>query len=314
MANWTQDQLEDVACDLCGSRRTSREFQRADGMRVVECAGCGLAFLNPRPKEELLPLFYGNDYFTGKSADSGGGGLRLKSALGVATDEAGPEPRVLRVLSEVFGGLRGRDVLEIGCATGDLLGRIGRAGAKACGIDVSEFAVGIARGRGLAAEAATIEEYAAKHPAGADVVLGLEVIEHVASPSRFLTSVAAAMRPGGLFALSTPNYACAKRFGNDWLGFRTSFEHLYFFSPDSLVRLAAAAGFALRHAETSTLLGGPPPPPGFVARQRKRMQTVRYFVKEAGWLSAAGALIATRYSDHMRPLLGHTLLAVFGKQ
>lgn len=314
MGIWIPEQLEEVACDLCGSQQTSREYQRGDAMRVVECAGCGLAFLNPRPKERYVPLLYNSDYFTGVSADAGWGGLRLKAGMDAAASDVGPDPRLLTVLSEDFGGLQDREVLEIGCATGDLLARIARKGAKAKGIDVSEYAVGVARSRGLSAEVSTMEEYAENHPACADIIVGLEVIEHVSSPSRFLRNVAAAIRPGGLLVLSTPNYACAKRFGADWLGFRTSFEHLYFFSLDSLTRLAAAAGFELRYVETTAFLGGPAPRRGFLARQLRRIQTIRYFMNEGGFWSALSAIYATRYSDHLKAPLGHTLLAVFWKR
>jgi 2-polyprenyl-3-methyl-5-hydroxy-6-metoxy-1,4-benzoquinol methylase len=68
--------------------------------------------------------------------------------------------------------------------------------------------------------------------------LALEVIEHVVSPRRFLEAIARLLKPGGLLAVSTPNYRCSLPLGDQWLGFQSCFEHLYFFSPLALLRLA----------------------------------------------------------------------------
>jgi SAM-dependent methyltransferase len=314
MSNWTPEQLEDVACDLCGSRETAREYRRSDAMRVVECAGCGLAFLNPRPKEEFLPRLYESDYFTGVAADAGIGGLRLNTGTGASDAEEEPNPRVMMVFAEKFGGVRDRAVLEIGCATGNMLARMKQLGANAKGIDLSSFAAGVARSRGLDVEVATIEDYAREHSACADIVVGLEVIEHVPSPIRFLRSVASVLRPGGLLALSTPNYACAKQHGVEWAGFRTSFEHLYFFSAESLARLALEAGFEMRHVESSTYFGGPKPRPGFVGHQLWRLRIISYLVKELGPVAALGAIDSIRHGDHLEQPLGHNLFAVYSKR
>ena len=51
---WKKEELESVPCDLCGSRRLRKLYIRPDGMTVQECMDCGLAFLNPRPKEECV--------------------------------------------------------------------------------------------------------------------------------------------------------------------------------------------------------------------------------------------------------------------
>ena len=69
--------METVYCNCCGARRQRLIYLRPDDkyfpdefFRVVECGGCGLGFVNPRPTIEEMPKFYPGsfyDYFEGQS-------------------------------------------------------------------------------------------------------------------------------------------------------------------------------------------------------------------------------------------------------
>lgn len=41
---WGREELVAVACDLCGGREVTPYYVRPDGLEVVLCAACGLAF------------------------------------------------------------------------------------------------------------------------------------------------------------------------------------------------------------------------------------------------------------------------------
>jgi 2-polyprenyl-3-methyl-5-hydroxy-6-metoxy-1,4-benzoquinol methylase len=307
------EELEEVPCDFCGSRGISYEFIRADGMNVVECAVCGLAYLNPRPRPELISRFYEKDYFTGESVDRGEGGLRLNLDMSSSESVERSEdiPRAIGIINEQFGGLQDKDVLEIGCATGELLSEMKKAGARTKGLEISDFAADIARKRGLDVTTGTIEDCAADYPNRFDIVMAFEVIEHVLSPTLFLKNCAEIVRPGGLLMLSTPNYACAKRFGKDWLGFKTSFEHIYFFSLNLLTRMASKAGLFLKYIESSKYLGGTRAL-NFPNRQIERLKTLFFFIKEIGLHKTINAIFA-RSEGHYPYDLGHAMLTVFKK-
>jgi len=206
----------------------------------VECPRCGLAYVNPRPLNEHFLRVYEEDYFS-----SAAGGVGYEDYIGFAEQCWGQGRAPELDMLELVRPLRNRRLLEIGCATGELLALARARGAHTLGLDLSPQAACLARERhGLEVRRGAIED--AGLPAQAfDVVLALEVIEHVISPTRFLAQIARLLMPNGLAALSTPNYRHGQRCGKQWQGFHTSFEHLYFLSSGVLMRMAAAHGLDL---------------------------------------------------------------------
>lgn len=104
----------------------------------------------------------------------------------------------------------GLSLLDIGCGGGLLSEPMARLGARVIGADASEDTLPVARLH--AAQAGLEIEYchtSAEALAAAgdrfDVVLAMEVIEHVADPLAFLQACFALLRPGGLLICSTLN-------------------------------------------------------------------------------------------------------------
>jgi SAM-dependent methyltransferase len=313
MKKWLPEELEEIPCDVCGSTEVCREFMRADGMRVVECATCGLAYMTPRPKPEFIPKFYEADYFTGAAAERGEGGLRCDINPSPAFTEApGDIPRPIAIINEKFGGLKGKKVLEIGCATGDLLVKMQKAGAIVKGLEISDFAACVARNRGLNVTTGTIEDFERDKRGTFDIVMAFEVVEHVLGPRCFLKCASELVRPGGLLLMSTPNYSCAKRFGNEWLGFNASFEHIYFFSLKQLLGMVGPLGFTCEYVESSLSLGGPGAR-RFLRRQIERMKNMLFFLSEIGLRGTVKAIAGRKKKIYLFAV-GHTLYAAFRKR
>lgn len=106
--------------------------------------------------------------------------------------------------------LEGLRILDIGCGGGLLSEPVARMGASVLGADASEKNIGIARthaeqtGVPVDYRAVTAE---ALSEAGEtfDVVLNMEVVEHVADVDFFISTCASMVRPGGLMLISTIN-------------------------------------------------------------------------------------------------------------
>lgn len=106
--------------------------------------------------------------------------------------------------------LRGIRILDIGCGGGLVSEPLTRLGAAVTGIDPAPESIAAARAH-AASQGLDIDYRAVRAEALADageqfdVVLCLEVVEHVPDVRAFLSLVASLVRPGGLLVLSTIN-------------------------------------------------------------------------------------------------------------
>ena len=124
----------------------------------------------------------------------------------ITTQIAGEFDRDLKS-SEPFRGLR---LLDIGCGGGLLSEPMARLGAEVVGADAAERNIPVAQVHaeqsGLKIDYRhTTAEAMADAGEQFDVVLNMEVVEHVASPIDYLTACRKLLKPGGLQICSTLN-------------------------------------------------------------------------------------------------------------
>ena len=106
--------------------------------------------------------------------------------------------------------LNGLRILDIGCGGGLLCEPMARLGAEVVGADASETNIEVAKihagqsGVEVDYRAQTAEQLAAENERF-DIVLNMEVVEHVADVDLFLSSCADMVKPGGLMFVATIN-------------------------------------------------------------------------------------------------------------
>lgn len=105
-----------------------------------------------------------------------------------------------------FAGLT---LLDVGCGGGLLSEPLARMGFAVTGIDAGDKNIAIARLHAGQSDLAIDYRVATPEQLGAgenfDVVLGMEVVEHVPDVGDFLTHATARLKPGGLFVGATLN-------------------------------------------------------------------------------------------------------------
>ena len=129
--------------------------------------------------------------------------VRLAYIRDQVASKFGRDPRVPRP----FEGLR---ILDIGCGGGLLCEPMARLGADVVGADASETNIEVARLH--AAEAglkidyrATTAEALADAGEKFDVILNMEVVEHVAEVDFFIARCSEMVKPGGIMFVATIN-------------------------------------------------------------------------------------------------------------
>jgi 2-polyprenyl-6-hydroxyphenyl methylase/3-demethylubiquinone-9 3-methyltransferase len=102
-------------------------------------------------------------------------------------------------------------LLDIGCGGGLVSEPMARLGAAVTGVDASEANIKTAlthageHGLDIDYRAGTAEGLIDSGEPKFDIVLNLEVVEHVADPEQFLKDTASLVRPGGLMVVATLN-------------------------------------------------------------------------------------------------------------
>jgi 2-polyprenyl-6-hydroxyphenyl methylase / 3-demethylubiquinone-9 3-methyltransferase len=177
--------------------------------------------------------------------------VRLAYIREQATAWLGLDPVALRP----FTGLR---LLDIGCGGGLLSEPMARLGAEVVGIDPSDRNIKTASVHAAEQElaidyrVATAEELAA---AGErfDLILNMEVIEHVRNPDRFLADCSRMLKPRGVMVVATINrtfrsFALAIIGAEYVLGWLPKGTHQWekFITPAELEAWIKAAGLAVR--------------------------------------------------------------------
>jgi 2-polyprenyl-6-hydroxyphenyl methylase/3-demethylubiquinone-9 3-methyltransferase len=174
--------------------------------------------------------------------------IRDSAAARFGRDPMGPKP---------LAGLR---LIDIGCGGGLLCEPLTRLGAKVTGIDAGERNIAIAQRHAGESELEIDYRQATAEALGAagerfDIVLSMEVVEHVSEPAGFMAACARLVAPGGLLIVATLNRT-AKSFAFAIVGAeyllrwlpRGTHDWRRFMRPSEVTALVRAQGLTLAEA------------------------------------------------------------------
>jgi 2-polyprenyl-3-methyl-5-hydroxy-6-metoxy-1,4-benzoquinol methylase len=227
-------------CPLCSGAGFHTLFVK-NGIDIVACKRCGFVFSDfavQGQSADFFKNFYNLSYFSGeqKTCGTDSFGYDENYFSGKRAEKshiAGSELKQIEKLKPEKGKL-----LEIGCAAGYFL-RVARdRGWNAFGLELSDAAAEFGRKQlGLDIETGTIET--TRYPNESfDVIVGMDVIEHVPDPHIFVKRAGELLKENGLLMVATPNVASLAAWlrKSKWPHFRPP-EHLHYFAPKTIAYL-----------------------------------------------------------------------------
>ncbi len=201
--------------------------------RIVECRSCHLVYMNPRPHHEAVVENYGDvedqEYIE---------------------EEQGRLETFAESLELVHRYRPSGRLLDVGCHVGTFLTLAEAAGYEVAGVEPSRWGSGIARGRIDGDIHCGAVEDAPLPEGGYDVITLWDVIEHLPDPALDIRAIHAALRPGGIFAVSTMDVDSlfAKATGRRWPWYMQM--HLVYFSRQTLPEMLRREGFQICEVST----------------------------------------------------------------
>lgn len=217
-----QEPSRQLICPACDRAAGHRLLFVKNDCRILQCEACGLGRADASSFDPKR--YYTDAYFTGGHADGYADYLRTAPVL---HREFSGQVDFIRALRP-----SGR-LLEIGCAYGLFL-QEAKAHYDVSGIELAEDAADYCRGSGLTVTTGVASAEVLESIGRVDIVVMLDVIEHLADPIETLNLCERILNPGGLIVLTTGDFASpmARVAGSHWR-LMTPPQHLWFFTPKS---------------------------------------------------------------------------------
>jgi len=245
-----------LVCDACGGSlrplRLLPGYVRGPTYQASECNTCGSQTISPRS----IPAGLYDAIYQNAATIQGGYDRYERYAAGVRNH---PAPlQWLADQEDMYWGVvqllktlalsPNAQIVEVGCGLGYLTYALSQAGYNAHGIDISERAVHMARGR--FGDLFTVEDATqSTRVRDANVVLALELIEHLPTPAAFLASLREVLPVDASLIMSTPNrdtYPADSVWNTDLPP-----VHFNWFSESGISQMAADAGYSVHFADFS---------------------------------------------------------------
>lgn len=213
---------------VCGAAECQPFALRNDGVQVVCCAKCGMGVINPIP-DDLLSL-YGDDYYGSNEGFEGEPDRGYLDYTYTAEHGVSWAAALVKLLRPAGGR-----VLDIGCADGHLLTKLGTGYAK-FGIEATEIAGRVAGERGVEMlgrdlfDPILIERYHGSF----DVITAIAVFEHLSDIRAGMDVALRLLQDDGVLLFEVPLMSSVHN-NETWL--TSSLEHVWYPTEPALQKM-----------------------------------------------------------------------------
>src|SRR5688572_7953712 len=227
--------LEPTSCPLCGLNESDL-WAEENGYTAVKCRFCGLVYVNPRPKLQMI-------------SESSRTGVHKTDAgdLTVTFQRSGKKiHRYRKIIREMFAAeiARGTPLtwLDVGAGYGEFVEAVLSeipAGGRVCGVEPMHAKVQAAQARGLP----IVDEALSRIEGTYDVISLINVFSHIPDFYGFLREIAEKCSPDGILLLETGNGGDIERSSYPDLLYLP--DHLVFAGVKNIDEFLRKAGFAV---------------------------------------------------------------------
>jgi glycosyltransferase involved in cell wall biosynthesis/2-polyprenyl-3-methyl-5-hydroxy-6-metoxy-1,4-benzoquinol methylase len=139
-------------------------------------------------------------------------------------------------------------VLELGCSHGGFVAALRQAGFDASGLELSQWIVNFAKDTFHVPMYLGPIEQQQIEPASLDLIIMMDVLEHLPDPKSTMQCVANLLRPGGQIIIQTPSYPAGKSLNelssinHPFLNMLIPGDHLHLYSPEALRQMMVSLG------------------------------------------------------------------------
>jgi len=239
-----------INCPVCQAKN-HKLFHTLESGKLQQCLNCQVIFFDPQPTSEELESFYKSqsyhDYYLNSDM--------AKKAF--AAQKYAELLLKINSFSHQTLSPKNKKLLDIGCASGDLLYHAVQDGWKITGIDISLEPLK-RQNPNLPSYGTFFEGDIHSIPAENeqfDLVTAYHVIEHLLDPLNFLIKIKSLLKPNGILFLETPNIGSlgARLRGKHWSHIIPP-EHIIYFNPNSLTNILNQAEFETFNVFTASPL------------------------------------------------------------
>lgn len=223
-------------CFICGSNEYLYKFSK-NGFKIVTCKVCKL-IKTIIPENLNIETIYNKSYFQGGQADGYADYMGSENVLKKEFSNILKKLVKLKKKEQCY-------LLEIGCAFGYFL-ELAKQYFICNGIEISEIAAENAKKKCNNIIVGPANDFNLNKARRFDIVVMLDVIEHLPDPSETLESISNNITGGGIILITTGNIGSllSKITGEYWR-LMTPPQHITFFSKRTLKELLLKHGFRI---------------------------------------------------------------------
>ncbi len=238
-------EFEIVPCAVCNGEhyREQLSFSDAHGhYAIAACSQCGFQFLNPRPTESTIGIYYSAAHYMPFFSSEDRADLFHRAYAVVRKFSVRWKRK--RIENHKSKG----SVLDLGSGTGEFLHEMKAHGWEAAGLEPSQEASEFARAHlDVNVHTGSLNEEGFKPFTRLyDVITMWHVLEHVHHPKPALEQIKRLLKEDGLLVIAVPNISSydARVYGERWVALDVP-RHLFHFTPSSLSLMLKDTGLEI---------------------------------------------------------------------